>query len=272
VLRLDTKELEKIARDVRRDILRMVHAAKSGHPGGSLSAVELMCCLYFAELKHDPRNPCLEERDRVIFSKGHVAPLLYSCLARSGYMDVDELLTLRKFKSRLQGHPSCKCLPGVEVSTGSLGQGLSIGCGLAMGFRMDRKTSRVYVLLGDGETQEGQVWEAAMAAAHFKLDNLCAIIDHNGLQLDGALDDVMGIDPVPHKWQAFGWHTIMVDGHDIPHILEAYAEAKMIKNRPTVIIGRTTKGKGVSFMENRVEWHGRAPNDEELRIALAELE
>ncbi|MGE5576103.1 MAG: transketolase [Syntrophothermus sp.] len=265
-------ELERRARQIRRDILTMIHAAKSGHPGGSLSACELAVALYFDVLRHDPRNPSWEGRDYVLFSKGHVAPLQYACLARAGYFDVSHLQTLRKLGSILQGHPSMQKTPGVEVSSGSLGQGLSIATGLSLGLKMRKAANRVYCILGDGELQEGQAWEAAMSAAHFKLDNLCAIVDFNGVQLDGRVEDIMGVDPLADKWRAFGWHVVEIDGHDLGQILAAYAEAEKTKGRPTAIIARTIKGKGVSFMEDRAEWHGKAPNDDELRAALAELE
>lgn len=265
-------ELEKTARQIRRDILAMTHAAKSGHPGGSLSACDLAVALYFGVLRHDPRNPSWEGRDHVLFSKGHVAPLQYACLARAGYFDLSHLQTLRKLGSILQGHPNMHKTPGVEVSSGSLGQGLSVATGLGLGIRMRRAANRVYCILGDGELQEGQVWEAAMSAAHFKLDNLCAIVDFNGVQLDGPVADIMGVAPLADKWRAFGWHVIEIDGHDFRQILAAYAEAEKTKGRPTAIIAHTVKGKGVSFMENRAEWHGKAPNDDELRAALAELE
>lgn len=262
--------LQKIARAIRRDIVRMTHAAGSGHPGGSLSCTDFVTALYFSRLKHDPKNPALPDRDRVIFSKGHVAPVLYSALARSGYFPVDELLTLRKLDSFLQGHPSIEC-PGVEVGTGSLGQGLSVGIGLCLAARKSKINYRVYVILGDGEIQEGQVWEAAMAAAHYKTDNLCAFVDYNNLQIDGRVEDVMQIANVEKKWQAFNWNTISCDGHDMEQMLNALDSARNCSDRPTVIIGKTIKGKGVSFMEDKARWHGRAPNDEELAIALKEL-
>lgn len=265
-------ELEKTARKIRRLILTMIHAAGSGHPGGSLSACELAVALYFGVLRHDPRNPSWEGRDYVLFSKGHVAPLQYACLAHAGYFDESHLKTLRKLGSILQGHPNMHKTPGVEVSSGSLGQGLSVACGLGAGLKIQKAQNRVYCILGDGELQEGQVWEAAMSAAHFKLDNLCAMVDANGVQLDGPVADIMGVEPLVDKWRAFGWHVIEIDGHDFNRILAAYGEAEKTAGKPTAIIARTVKGKGVSFMENRAEWHGKAPNDEELRAALAELE
>ena len=262
--------LQKVARTIRRDIVRMTHAAGSGHPGGSLSCADFVTALYFSKLNHDPEDPSWPERDRVIFSKGHVAPVLYAALARNGYFPVEKLLSLRKLDSFLQGHPSTEC-PGVEVGTGSLGQGLSIGVGLCLAARKSKKNFRVYVMLGDGEIQEGQIWEAAMAAAHYKTDNLCAFIDYNNLQIDGRVEDVMGIANVAEKWTAFNWNVIECDGHDMVQLLNALDRAEKTQERPTVIIGNTIKGKGVSFMEDKAEWHGKAPNDAELTIALEEL-
>lgn len=267
----DLKKLQAICKDVRADILRMTAAAGSGHPGGSLSAVELMTALYFNVLNHRPQEPQWPERDRFILSKGHVCPVLYAAMARSGYFPVDELLTLRKLDSRLQGHPNVKVLPGLESSSGSLGQGLSIANGLALAAKLDRKNYRVYCLMGDGELQEGQVWEAAMTAAHYKLDNVCAIVDYNNLQIDGKVSEVKDIAPLAQKWQSFNWHTIEIDGHDLSQVLAAYAEAKQHRGQPTVIIANTVKGKGVSFMENVAGWHGKAPNNDELQKALAEI-
>ena len=263
--------LSDISKDMRRDIVTMTAAAGSGHPGGSMSAVELMAALYFKEMNHRPAEPKWPGRDRFILSKGHACPVLYSVLARSGYYPVDELVTLRKFGSRLQGHPSCLLLPELEISSGSLGQGLSISNGLALSAKLNRQEFRVYCLMGDGELQEGQVWEAAMTAAHYKLDNVCAMLDYNGLQIDGDVEQVMGIAPLSAKWQAFNWHTIEIDGHDFTQIIAAYQEAKNTKGKPTIIIAKTIKGKGVSFMENVAGWHGKAPNQEELQKALAEI-
>ncbi|MFC1566540.1 transketolase [bacterium] len=269
----DFKNLINTAKDVRKDIINMLHKAKSGHPGGSLSCVELMVALYHDVLKHDPKNPCWDERDRVIFSKGHVCPTLYSCLARCGYFDPKELDTLRQMGSRLQGHPGlCSELPGIEITTGSLGQGLSIGVGMSLGAKQKKLKSRAYVLLGDGELQSGQIWEAVMSAAHYKLDNLCAIVDYNNLQIDGRVEDVMGISPLKEKWMSFGWHVISIEGHKYDEILEAYKEALAIKTKPTVILATTIKGKGVSFMEDKAEWHGKAPSEEEREQALKEIE
>ncbi len=264
-------ELKSICKEVRQDIVRMTAAAGSGHPGGSLSSVELLVGLYFAKLRHNPEQPNWPDRDRFILSKGHVAPLLYSVLARSGYFPVEELTTLRKMGSRLQGHPSMLVLPGLDNTSGSLGQGLSQANGLALAARLNKQDFRIYCLLGDGELQEGQVWEAVMSSAHYKLDHVCAIVDYNGLQIDGDVEDVKGLHPLTDKWQAFNWHVITIDGHDLEQVLQAYEEAASVTGKPTVIIAKTVKGKGVSFMENRPEWHGKAPNKEQLEQALAEL-
>lgn len=265
------KELKEIARTLRQDILKMLTRAGSGHPGGSLSAVELVASLYFHHMRYDPGNPSWPERDRFILSKGHAAPVLYATLARAGYFPVAELDTLRTLNSRLQGHPDMLKLPGIDISTGSLGQGLSAGNGMALAGKLDGKDYRVYVLVGCGEIQEGQVWEAAMAAAHYKLDNLCALMDYNKIQIDGYNPEVMSIEPVVDKWRAFGWQVIELNGHDFPSIIEALEAARTIKGKPTALIAHTTKGKGVSFMEGKVKYHGTAPTNEELEKALAEL-
>jgi transketolase len=265
------RHLQEIARTLRRHIIKMTAEAGSGHPGGSLSAVEIVTALFFQVLRHHPAEPHWTERDRFILSKGHAAPLLYAALAESGYFPVEELLTLRKLGSRLQGHADRTCTPGVEMSTGSLGQGLSFGIGIALAGRLDSRSYRAYVLLGDGECDEGQVWEAAMAAAHFKLDNLVAIIDHNEQQLDGWNREIMNLEPLGEKWRAFGWHVIEIDGHDFKPVLAAFEQAKLVKGQPTAIIAHTIKGKGVSFMENNLEFHGRAPTHEEAERALKEL-
>lgn len=265
------KELEEKARQIRRHIVRMIAKAKSGHPGGSLSATDLITALYFSVLRHKPAEPDWLDRDRFHMSKGHCAPLWYAVLADSGYFPVDKLLTLRQLGSLLQGHPDRRT-PGISVASGSLGQGLSVGLGMSLSARIDKKDFRVYVLLGDGETQEGNIWEAAMAASHYKCDNLCAILDYNGFQIDGRVCDIMNLEPVAAKWQAFGWHTIEIDGHNMKQILSAYEEAKTIKGKPSIIIARTIKGKGVSFMENVCDFHGRAPTQEEEKKALEELE
>ncbi len=264
-------KLKDTARQVRRDTLVMLNRAGSGHTGGSLSSVEILTALFFSKMRHRAHDPCWEERDRFVLSKGHAAPAFYAVLARCGYFPLDQLMTLRKLGSHLQGHPDCKFTPGVEVPTGSLGQGLSMANGMALALRLDGKPSRVYVLLGDGEVQEGQIWEAAMSAAHYKLDNLCAILDHNGLQIDGSVEKVMNIKPLSDKWRAFGWKVIDIDGHDYIQILNALDAAEEIKGQPTMVIAETVKGKGVSFFENKVEYHGVAPTDDELERALKEL-
>ena len=267
----DISELKEIARKIRVDIIKMTHAAGSGHPGGSLSAAEIFAVLYFNIMNHRPEEPEWEHRDVFILSKGHCCPGLYSAMARSGYFPVEELMTLRKLGSRLQGHPHMGTLPGLEASTGSLGQGLSIAIGCALGIKLNKKNSRVYCLMGDGEQEEGQIWEAAMSATHYKVDNLIGIVDRNRLQIDGFTKDVMNSSPLEDKWKSFGWHVITVDGHDIPALIRAFEEAKTIKDKPTVIIADTIKGKGVSFMENVAIWHGQAPNDEEMKKALNDL-
>lgn len=270
-MRPDLQELQSLCKEVRRDIVKMTAAAGSGHPGGSLSSVELLVGLYFAKMQHDPKRLDWADRDRFILSKGHAAPVLYSVLARSGYFPVDELLTLRKLGSRLQGHPHMLTLPGLDNSSGSLGQGLSQANGLALAARLNEQDYRVYCLLGDGELQEGQVWEAVMTAAHYKLANVCAIVDYNNLQIDGTVEEVIGLHPLSDKWAAFNWHVISIDGHDLEQVLAAFDEAASVKDKPSVIIAKTIKGKGVSFMENVAGWHGRAPNADELAKALAEL-
>jgi transketolase len=267
----DISELKEIARKIRVDVIKMTHAAGSGHPGGALSSAEIFSVLYFNVMNHDPNNPEWEDRDIFILSKGHSCPALYSALARSGYFPLEELLTLRKLGSRLQGHPDMLLLPGLEASTGSLGQGLSIAVGAALALKLDKKNSRVYCLMGDGEMDEGQIWEAAMSASHYKLDNLCGIVDRNRLQIDGFTKDVMDYEPLEKKWESFGWNVITVDGHDISALIKAFERAKAVKNKPTVIIADTIKGKGVSFMENVAIWHGQAPNDEEMKKALNDL-
>ena len=263
--------LKQKAKNLRREILKMLTSAGSGHTGGSLSAADIVAALYFSIMKHKPEDPKWTERDRFILSKGHAAPVLYAALALSGYFDIHLLSTLRRLGSPLQGHPCSKKLPGIEISTGSLGQGLSIANGTALGLRLDRLSARVYCLLGDGEIQEGQVWEAAMTAAHYRLDNLCAVIDNNGLQIDGQCCDVMQIEPIVNKWQAFGWHVLDIDGHDMKAIVNAFREAAQVKGKPTMIVARTVKGKGVSLFEGKVEYHGMVPTHEELELALREL-
>ncbi len=265
------EELQALAKEIRRNIVKMIGAAKSGHPGGSLSAVEIVVTLYYDVMRHDPQNPSWPDRDRFILSKGHACPVLYATLAELGYTPKDELMRLRKLGSIYQGHPDRRFLPVLEASTGSLGQGLSLGIGMALAARLDGKDYRTYVLLGDGEIQEGQIWEAAMFAAYHKVDNLCAIVDYNKIQLDGFVKDIMDVEPLVPKWEAFGWHVIELDGHDIPALQRAFAEAAATKGKPTVLIAHTVKGKGVSFMENNPKFHGVAPTPEEVEIALREL-
>ncbi|MBI2876374.1 MAG: transketolase [Candidatus Tectomicrobia bacterium] len=265
-------ELKEIARQVRIDILQMLAKAGSGHTGGSLSAVEIVTSLYFARMRHNPERPDWEDRDRFVLSKGHGAPVLYAVLSRCGYFDRKHLETLRQLGSILQGHPYSGATPGIEASTGSLGQGLSQANGMALAARLSRKDWRVYALLGDGESQEGLIWEAAMTAAHYKLDNLCAITDNNGLQIDGPVSRVMAVEPIARKWEAFGWHVVEVDGHRFEEILAALDSAERTKGRPTMIVARTVKGKGVSFMENQVKYHGVTPTPQELELALKELQ
>jgi transketolase len=269
---LSTAELKEMAKKLRRHVITMIATAGSGHPGGSLSAADIITALYFKVLRHNPKNPQWSARDRFILSKGHAAPILYAALAEAGYFPVAELVTLRKLDSRLQGHPDGNLTPGVEMSAGSLGMGLSFAIGVALAARLDSKTYRTYVLLSDGECEEGQTWEAALSAAHFKLDNLTAIVDCNGMQLSGWTRNIMNLEPFTRKWQAFGWHIIDIDGHDFDQILSACQRAEKIKDKPTVIITRTIKGKGVSFMENNAEFHGKAPTWEEAERALKELE
>jgi transketolase len=264
-------ELKQHASNIRQEIVKMVAAANSGHPGGSLSAADILTVLYFHEMNVDPANVNDPNRDRFILSKGHASPVLYATLAEKGYLPKEELATFRKINSRLQGHPSKKLLPGVEQSTGSLGQGLSAANGMALAARLDKRDYRVYALLGDGEIQEGMVWEAAMAAGHYKLDNLVAILDYNHLQIDGNVEEIMNVGPVADKFRAFNWHVIEVDGHNLEEIIAALEEARTVKGKPTFIVAHTVKGKGVSYMENVCGWHGVAPNEEQLAQALAEL-
>ncbi|MBI5307316.1 MAG: transketolase [Planctomycetes bacterium] len=268
---LDVKSLGERAKVIRNHIIRMLAKSGSGHPGSSLSTVDLLVTLFYNKLRHNPQMPAWPDRDRFILSKGHACPALYAVLAERGYFDVSKLDTLRQFGSMLQGHPCMKTTPGIEISGGSLGQGLSVGLGIALAARLDKKDYRTYVMLGDGEIEEGQIWEAAMAASHFKTDNLCAIIDHNDLQIDGPIRDIMSSHPIPDKWKSFGWHALEIDGHNYQSIMSAYDEAENTKGRPTVIIAKTVKGKGVSFMENQVDWHGKTPSKEEAERALAEL-
>ena len=266
------KELAKIACNVRKGIIEGTFNAKSGHPGGSLSIADIISYLYFKEMNIDPSNPAMPERDRFVLSKGHAAPALYSVMAQRGYFPVEELKTLRKVDSRLQGHPSMKCLPGIDISTGSLGQGISAACGMALGAKLQNSEFRVYSILGDGEIEEGQVWEAAMYAAAKKLDNLVAFVDNNNLQIDGTVEEVNSPYPIPEKFAAFGWNVIEIDGHSFDEIENALNEARACKGKPTAIVAKTVKGKGVSFMENQVNWHGAAPNAEQYEIAMNELD
>jgi transketolase len=268
---LPVKELEKMAMKIRRHIITMLGEAGSGHPGGSLSAADIVTCLYFNVLRHNPAYPDWPDRDRFILSKGHAAPVLYSALAERGYFPVEELSTLRKLGSSLQGHCEKGTTIGVDMTAGSLGQGLSFSIGAACAARLDKKDYRIYTMLGDGECDEGQVWEAAMAAAHFKVDNLTAILDNNGLQIDGWNKDVMNLEPIHDKWKAFGWNVIEINGHDIPQILKAFKEAQSVKGKPSIILAHTIKGKGVSFMENQAGFHGKAPTAEQVEKALKEL-
>lgn len=270
---MNNLELKKIANEVRKGIIISTHAAKAGHPGGSLSAADIFTYLYFEEMQNiDPANPKNPERDRFVLSKGHTAPGLYAALALKGFFPFEDLTKLRKLHSYLQGHPDMKSTPGVDMSTGSLGQGISAAVGMALAARMDKKDYRVYTLLGDGEIEEGQVWEAAMYAGHKKLDNLVAIVDNNGLQIDGKIEDVCSPYPIDKKFEAFNWHVINADAHDFDSLRAAFAEAKTVKGIPTVIVCKSIKGKGVSFMENQASWHGVAPNDEQKELAIAELE
>ncbi len=266
------EDLKAVAKRLRRHIVTIIGKAGSGHPGGSLSAVEIVTTLYWKVMRHKPADPHWADRDRFILSKGHAAPMLYAVLAECGYFPVSELTTLRQMDSRLQGHADRTATPGVEMSAGSLGQGLSFSIGMALAGRLDSQGYHVYVLLGDGECDEGQVWEGAMAAAHYKLDKLTAIVDNNGLQIDGWNCDVMNLDPFSRKWEAFGWHVIEVDGHDFNQLFDAFGKAKTVKGQPTIIIAHTIKGKGVSFMENVAGFHGKAPDKDELEIALKELD
>ena len=268
---MNNLELKKRANDVRKGIVTAVHSAKAGHPGGSLSAADLYTFLYFEEMNIDPKKPDMEERDRFVLSKGHTAPGLYAALAHRGFFPVEDLTTLRKLGSYLQGHP-CIHIPGVDMSSGSLGQGISAAVGMALGAKMDGKQFRTYTLLGDGEIQEGQVWEAAMFAGHRKLDNLVVIVDNNNLQIDGTVEDVCSPYPIDKKFEASNFHVINIDAHDFDQIRAAFAEAKATKGMPTCIVMHSVKGKGVSFMENNCDWHGKAPNDEEYAVAMADLE
>ncbi len=269
---MDKLKLMKTANEIRKGIVTSVHSAKAGHPGGSLSAAEIFTYLYFEELNVDPEDPKKPDRDRFVLSKGHTAPGLYAALAEKGFFPKEDLVTLRHTGSYLQGHPDMKCIPGVDMSSGSLGQGISAAVGMAIAAKLSGDDYRVYTLLGDGEIQEGQVWEAAMLAAHRKLDNLVVIVDNNNLQIDGRIDEVNSPYPIDKKFEAFNFHVINIDGNDFEQIEAAFKEARTVKGRPTAIIAKTVKGKGVSFMENEASWHGKAPNDEQFKVAMEDLE
>ncbi|WMM23742.1 transketolase [Tissierella sp. MB52-C2] len=264
-------ELKEIARKIRVDIIEMLEASQSGHPGGSLSAVEILTALYFKEMNIDPANPKSEDRDRFVLSKGHGTPVLYGTLAERGFFPKEELKSFRKLGSMLQGHPDMKEIPGVDMTTGSLGQGLAAANGMALAGKLNNKDYRVYAVIGDGECQEGLIWEAAMLSAHYKLDNITVFLDYNGLQIDGPNKEIMNIDPIDEKFKAFGWNVLTIDGHSIDEIIRSIGEAKETKDKPTIIIAKTSKGKGISFMENQVGWHGKAPSAEEAQKALEEL-
>lgn len=268
---MNIEDFSNLVKNIRIDIIKMITEAKSGHPGGSLSILDILTTLYFDEMKIDPINPKWEERDRFVLSKGHAAPALYAVLAHKGYFSKDILKQLRKCGSILQGHPDMKRTPGIDMSTGSLGQGLSVANGMALSAKLDKADWRVYVVVGDGEIQEGQIWEAVMSSAHYKLDNLILFVDHNGLQIDGSNEEVMNVTPIEEKFKAFGWNVLSIDGHSYNEIKAAIVLAKSVKNKPTAIIAKTKKGKGVSFMEDKVGWHGKAPNEDECIKAISEL-
>ena len=269
---MNKQELEKIANTIRKETISMIYNAKSGHPGGALSAIDIFTYLYFQEMNVEPSNPKKEDRDRFVLSKGHTVPGLYAVLAEKGYFPKETLMTYRKMGTILQGHPDIKKTPGIDMSTGSLGQGISAAVGMAFGAKAKNQDFRVYTMVGDGEIDEGQVWEAAMFAAHRNLDNLCVIVDNNGLQLDGTIEEIIGATPLDKKFEAFGFHVLEADGHDFDSLKAAFDKAREVKGKPTVIIAKTVKGKGVSFMENNVAWHGAAPNEEQYRQAMEELE
>ena len=269
---MDNKDLKITACKVRRHIIDEVHSAQAGHPGGSLSSADIMTEIYFEQMNVDPKNPSWEDRDRFVLSKGHCSPALYAVLAEKGFFPKEDLIQFRHTGSYLQGHPSMKDVPGVDMSTGSLGQGLSAANGMAVAAKMDGKNYRVYTVMGDGEIEEGQIWEAAMFAAHYKLDNLCAVVDFNGLQIDGKITDVMSSLPIDKKFEAFGWNVILVDAHDFDSLRDGFNKAKECKGKPTVLVAKSVKGKGISFMENQASWHGVAPNDEQYEMAVSELD
>ena len=265
------EELQKIAKNIRRNIIEEVYKANSGHPGGSLSSADILTVLYFNQMNINENEPKDLLRDRFVLSKGHCSPALYACLAERGFINKEELATFRKTEGNLQGHPDMNKVAGVDMTTGSLGQGLSVANGMALSSKLNHDGYRVYCLLGDGEIEEGQVWEAAMTASKYKLDNLCAILDYNNLQIDGTIEEVKGLDNIEGKWKSFGFNTIVVDGHNIAQLIDAFETAKITKGMPSIIIAKTIKGKGVSFMENRAEWHGKAPSEEEYKLALNEI-
>ena len=267
----EIKFLEEKAKEIRKGIIEQVYKAQSGHPGGSLSIADILTVLYFKEMNIDPKNPKWEGRDRLVLSKGHCSPALYSCLANKGYFEQEKLSTFRNIESNLQGHPDMNKVPGVDMTSGSLGQGLSVANGIAISGKLDHKDYRVYAILGDGEIEEGQIWEAAMSASHYKLDNLCVIVDYNNLQIDGTIEEVMSSYPIDEKFRSFGFEVINIDGHDIEEIIKAFEVARNIKEKPVCIIAKTIKGKGVSFMENQVGWHGKAPNEEQYKQAMEEI-
>lgn len=267
----DVKKLSEIAKDIRKGIIEAVYSGQSGHPGGSLSIADIMTVLYFYEMNINPENPKDENRDRLVLSKGHCAPALYSTLANRGFFEVEELRTLRNIESRLQGHPDMNKIPGVDMTTGSLGQGLSAANGMAIAGKLNNKDYRVYCIMGDGEIEEGQVWEAAMASNKYKLDNLCVIVDNNNLQIDGTIEDVMSSYPIDEKFKSFGFQVINIDGHNVQEIIDAFDVARNVEGKPVCIIAKTVKGKGVSFMENKAEWHGKAPNQEQYEQAIKEI-
>lgn len=268
---MNIMELQEHARHIRQNIIRMVYSAQSGHPGGSLSSADILSYLFFEEMDINKENVNTIDRDRFVLSKGHASPLLYGTLCEKGFLTQEDILTFRKINSKVQGHPNMNMTPGVDMSTGSLGQGLSAGVGMALANKLDKNNHRIYVLVGDGESEEGQIWEAAMSAAHYKLDNLCAVLDFNGLQIDGKITDVMNPTPLDEKFKAFGWHVICIDGHNFEEIKAAFDEAKATKGQPTLILAHTLKGKGVSFMEGEAGWHGKAPNEEQYHIAMKDL-
>ena len=269
--KIEIKNLEEISRNIRRNIIEMVYSASSGHPGGSLSITDILTVLYFHEMNVNINNPKDEDRDRLVLSKGHCSPALYAVLAEKGYFPKEDLKTFRKIDSYLQGHPDMKKIPGVDMSSGSLGQGLSVSNGMALAGKLDKKDYRVYCVMGDGEIEEGEVWEAAMTSSHYKLDNLCVIVDNNNLQIDGKINEVMSPYPIDKKFESFGFNVININGHDFNEIITALETAKKIKEKPTVIIAKTIKGKGISYMENEASWHGKAPNEEQYNIAIEEL-